>query len=239
MKDQLKDWQSSMEKFSAEDILRFFLDIFQDRITLASSLGAEDQVLTHMVLKINPKARIFVLDTGRLPNATYETMSATQSKLNAKYEVYAPNQQDLESLVNQKGINLFYESVENRKACCFVRKVEPLQRALSSCDAWITGIRRAQSITRATMKQIEWDDSYDILKLNPLAYWSQSDVWDYIKDNQIPYHPYHDQGYPSIGCEPCTRAIQPGEDSRPGRWWWEAPETKECGLHLNQKKESQ
>ena len=234
MKTQITTWQASLEKSSPEKLLSFFMNQLGKDLILASSLGAEDQVLTDMMIKIDPKARVFVLDTGRLPNATYETIAATQKTLGIQYEIYTPPHQALEKLVNEKGINLFYESIENRKACCYTRKVEPLKRALSTCTAWVTGIRRAQAVTRASMPQIDWDEDHQKLKLNPLAYWSQSQVWAYIKDNQVPYHPYHDLNYPSIGCEPCTRPVKPGEDTRSGRWWWESPENKECGLHSGQ-----
>jgi len=172
------------------------------------------------------------LDTGRLHNDTYETMAKTSQKYGFNYEVYYPSQEHLEELIQKKGINLFYESVENRKACCRIRKVEPLSRALSKVSAWVTGLRKAQSVTRADIPLVEWDDVHQIIKINPLHDWSESDVWNYIKENSIPYNPLHDQGVPSIGCAPCTRAIKPGEDIRSGRWWWESPESKECGLHL-------
>ena len=147
--------------------------------------------------------------------------------------MYFPNDQDVEKMVDDHGLNLFYDSIENRKLCCYVRKVEPLSRALSNFDAWITGLRRAQSVDRANLPFIEWDDAHDMVKINPLASWSKDTVWDYIKRVDVPYNALHDKGYPSIGCDPCTRAIKSGEDERAGRWWWEQSETKECGLHIS------
>ena len=225
---------------AAEDILKYFLFIYsktndaesKDRIALASSLGAEDQVLTHMVLSIKPDARIFVLDTGRFHSETYELMTETMKKYNMRYEVLFPERTDIEQLESEHGPNLFYESVENRKKCCESRKVKPLKRILSTLDVWITGLRRDQAVTRGTIGKVEWDRDNALIKLNPLAHWSEEDVWDYIRKHDIPHNKLHDQGFPSIGCAPCTRAIKVGEDIRAGRWWWETPEQKECGLHL-------
>lgn len=225
LKDELKT-------ASAEEVLARVLPEFGSKIILASSLGAEDQVLTYMAFRIDPKVRIFVLDTGRLHQETYDVMAETRSKLGVTYEVYFPDTKAVEEMVNAKGINLFYDAVENRKMCCGVRKVAPLKRALSTADAWITGLRRSQSVTRAALETVEWDDGFDMLKVNPLAAWSEDDVWDYIKSNKVPYNALHDKGFPSIGCAPCTRAVAPGEDVRAGRWWWEDPANKECGLHV-------
>ena len=224
--------QQELKQASAQDVLVRVLAEFGNRIVLASSLGAEDQVLTHMAFSINPDVRVFVLDTGRLHSETYDVIAETQSKLGVKYEIYFPDAKSVEDMVNEKGINLFYASVENRKTCCGIRKVEPLRRALSSADAWITGLRRSQSVTRAKLDTVEWDDAHNMLKVNPLADWSEDDVWQYIKLNSVPYNALHDVGFPSIGCAPCTRAIAPGEDVRAGRWWWEDPANKECGLHV-------
>ena len=146
-------------------------------------------------------------------------------------QVFFPDHQKIEAMVNSKGINLFYESVENRKLCCNLRKIEPLKRAFDGLKVWICGLRREQSVTRNTMQKVEWDEANGLIKLNPLIDWSETDVWNFIQSNKIPYNPLHDKGFPSIGCLPCTRAIIPGEDIRAGRWWWENPETKECGLH--------
>lgn len=222
------------EKYSAlpiDALLREFLERYNERIALASSLGAEDQVLTDLVLKLKPTARIFILDTGRLPQETYLTMEATMEKYQFKYEVYCPNNSQLEQLQREYGPNLFYKSIEHRKLCCQVRKIEPLQRVLKTVDVWITGLRREQAVTRTDIEIIEWDETNQLLKLNPLADWTTEQVWQYIKANQVPYNKLHDLNYPSIGCAPCTRAVQSGEHERAGRWWWEAPEHKECGLH--------
>ena len=223
------------ENESVESLLMCFLEAHQGRIALASSFGAEDQVLTDILLTIDPKAKIFTLDTGRLSEETYAVMDRTNQKYGIKVEVYCPQSSAVEALYQTQGINGFRESIENRKACCQVRKMEPLRRALSTLDVWITGLRRAQAPTRETMRLIEWDEANGLIKLNPLIEWDEKQVWDYIKTNKVPYNALHDSGYPSIGCAPCTRAIREGEDIRAGRWWWENPEHKECGLHLKGK----
>lgn len=201
------------------------------RIALASSLSIEDQVLTAMLLKIESKARIFFLDTGRHFQETYDLMEETMKRFNFHYEVYAPDSADLESLVSALGPNSFYDSVEKRKHCCEVRKVKPLRRVLGSVDAWISGLRREQSLTREDIHLWEWDRAYEIYKINPIAFWSEEQVWETIRKENIPYSNLYEKGYPSIGCEPCTRAVKPEEDVRSGRWWWEDPNKKECGLH--------
>ncbi|MCM8784927.1 MAG: phosphoadenylyl-sulfate reductase [Candidatus Omnitrophica bacterium] len=220
------------ENKTAEEILKFALEKYQNRVALASSFGAEDVVLIDMILKINPNARIFTLDTGRLPQETYDVMDRIREKYKINIEVYFPDAKLVEEMVSNYGFNLFYKSVELRQLCCKVRKVEPLNRALKGLDAWICGLRREQSVTRTEIRKIEIDTAHNsILKINPLADWTEKQVWNYIKENNVPYNALHDKGYPSIGCAPCTRAIKPGEDIRAGRWWWEAPEKKECGLH--------
>lgn len=216
-----------------EDIIMWALEYFsRDKIALASSLGAEDQVLTDMLLKIEPKARIFTIDTGRLPKETYECAQETMKKYGFRYQVYNPDAATVKKMVEEKGKDLFYESVENRKLCCYVRKVEPLGRALKGLKAWICGLRREQSVTRAELNVIEWDTANGLYKINPLADWTGKQVWDYLRAHNVPYNKLHDRGYPSIGCAPCTRAVKPGEDVRAGRWWWESPDKKECGLHF-------
>jgi phosphoadenosine phosphosulfate reductase len=217
----------------AVEILGWSLEHFGESVALASSLGAEDMVITDMLLKIDPKSRIFTLDTGRLPEETYRVIDRVREKYGVNLEVYFPENDRVEEMVRSHGINLFYDSVEYRKLCCFVRKMEPLKRALSGLDSWICGLRRDQSITRADLAVFELDESNGgILKVNPLIDWSEEDVWKYIRKNDVPYNELHDKNYPSIGCEPCTRAIKTGEDIRAGRWWWESPEQKECGLHM-------
>jgi len=217
--------------YKPEEIIRWFLNEFCDRVALSSSLGAEDQVLTDMIMKITSSARIFTLDTGRLFPETYDLIERTNKKYNTRIEVFFPDYKRVEEMVNEKGINLFYESVENRKQCCGIRKIEPLKRAFSTLDAWICGLRAGQSVTRQNVHIVEWDENNGLLKVNPLARWSESDVWDYIHTSNVPYNSLHDQGFPSIGCQPCTRAVKSWEDVRAGRWWWEQPESKECGLH--------
>ena len=220
------------EKKSASDILSWAVKEFGDKVSLASSFGAEDVVLIDLLVKMNPKARIFTLDTGRLNEETYDVMERIRSKYKISIESYFPDRQKVEALERQKGFFSFRESVDNRKECCGIRKVEPLGRALSCLKAWMTGLRREQAVTRTTIQKIEIDEAHGgILKINPLADWSEKQVWDYIKANKVPYNRLHDRGYPSIGCAPCTRAVKPGEDIRAGRWWWENPENKECGLH--------
>jgi len=218
-------------------VLSWALEHFgSGKVAFASSLGAEDQVLTDMLLKIEPRAVIFTLDTGRLPQETYDCMGETMRKYGFRYEVYAPDNGAVEKMVSKKGPNLFYENAENRELCCRIRKVEPLKRALEGKKAWICGLRREQSLTRAELNLIEWDDGNRLYKINPLIHWTEKQVWDYIRGKDVPYNKLHDQGYSSIGCAPCTRAVKSGEDVRAGRWWWESPEKKECGLHLKEGK---
>ncbi len=254
---------------TAEEVIKWAIKEFQDRVALASSFGVEDVVLIDMLVKgfnelraVNCETqilqpRIFTLDTGRLPEETYEIIEKIREKYGVNFEVYFPNTSEVEEMVRKYGPNLFYESVEKRQLCCRVRKVEPLNRALENLDAWICGLRREQSITRANIKKVEYEcriskvsqtesprfqavsnekqttnrETRMIVKINPLADWTEGDVWRYVKENKVPYNALHDKNYPSIGCAPCTRAIKPGEDIRSGRWWWEAPEKKECGLH--------
>jgi len=198
----------------------------------ASSLAAEDMVLTDLILKAGLPIGIFSLETGRLHKETLGMVERVQERYGYEIALYRPVQAAVDAYVEKKGINAFYDSVELRKECCQIRKVEPLGRALNGKKAWVTGQRRAQSATRSDLSVQEYDGSHCMEKFNPLADWSEQEVWDYIRANDVPYNPLHDQGYPSIGCEPCTRAIQPGEDVRAGRWWWENPDSKECGLHL-------
>ena len=225
------------DKSSPEEILTYLVDRYGDKLILASSLGVEDQVLTNMLSILSDKISIFVLDTGRLPQETYDLISRTMRRYAFNYQVYYPDQQAVEQMVSEKGPNHFYDSLDNRKECCGIRKVEPLKRALDGKKAWITGIRRAQSIDRMGTELFEWDDAHNMIKINPLISWSKDDVWDYVKRHDIPYNALHDQGYPSIGCAPCTRAVPPGEDDRSGRWWWEESVKKECGLHVNYNQE--
>jgi phosphoadenosine phosphosulfate reductase len=214
------------------------LDILRDIVAhhspavFASSLAAEDMVLTDLILRHQLQIGIFTLQTGRLHAETVGMLDTIQTVYDYTVTPFYPNQDAVDQYVSTKGINAFYNSTDLRKECCHIRKIEPLNRALAGNAAWITGQRRAQSVTRTELAVKEDDTAHGMFKFNPLADWSEEDIWDYIRTNNVPYNPLHDQGYPSIGCEPCTRAIEPGEDIRAGRWWWENPDTKECGLHV-------
>ncbi len=226
-----------LETKNAKDILSWSMEKFSPKIAFASSFGAEDVVVIDLMNKIDKNnARIFTLDTGRLNPETYEVMDRIQKKYQIPIETLFPDHLEVEKMVYENGINLMYESVSNRKLCCEIRKVHPLKRILGTLDAWITGLRRDQTFTRANTKKIEIDSSNNnIFKINPLADWTNDMVWDYIKQNGLPYNKLHDAGYPSIGCAPCTRAILSGDDLRSGRWWWENNLHKECGLHWTKK----
>jgi phosphoadenosine phosphosulfate reductase len=238
---QIKKIAEEMEDQSAMEVLKWAINAYSPKIALASSFGAEDVILIDMMVKINKeKTKIFTLDTGRLNQETYDVMDAIRKKYGIQIEVYFPEQRETEEMVKIKGMNLMYESVENRKLCCEIRKVHPLNRALSKLDGWITGLRREQAITRANIYKLEIDSSHgNIAKINPLADWTNEMIWDYIHKNNVPYNKLHDSGYPSIGCEPCTRAVHRGEDPRAGRWWWENATQKECGLHWDPTKKYQ
>lgn len=216
---------------TAEKILDEAQKVFGGCIAFATSLGAEDQVITRMLSVINKDSFIFTLDTGRVFPESYDLLHRTINRYGVEIKSYYPTTAQVEEMVNSKGINLFYESIENRKLCCHVRKIVPLQRALQGMDAWITGLRREQSVTRTDIKIVEWDAGNGLIKINPLLDWTETQVWDYITEHNVPYNKLHDEGFPSIGCQPCTRAISAGEDLRAGRWWWEMPDSKECGLH--------
>ncbi len=227
----IDDWNAEFEDGSAENLLSFFLKEYKGKIALSSSMSVEDQLLTKMVVNIDPEARIFTLDTGRLFPETYDLIDRTSKKYKKEIEVFFPESSDIEKMVHDKGMNLFYSSIENRKLCCNLRKLKPLARAMKGLEVWITGLRREQSVTRVDMQMIEWDENNNLLKLNPLINWIEEEVWKRVKEDNIPYNPLHKKGFVSIGCQPCTRAILPGEDPRAGRWWWENPDTRECGLH--------
>lgn len=230
-KEQIAIWNKDLENSSAEEIIGFFASHFKDKIALSSSLGLEDQILTRMVSSINSNTEIFTLDTGRLFPETYDLIDLTAKKYKTKIQVHFPEPNDIETMVVEKGMNLFYDSIENRKLCCGLRKLKPLSKALKGLDAWFTGLRRDQSVTRTDLHIVEWDENNGLIKVNPLINWSEEDVWNYINEHKVPFNPLHKKGFASIGCQPCTRAIEEGEDIRAGRWWWENPETKECGLH--------
>ena len=232
IKLNIKELNKSSKSMILQERLSFIINAFSSRFCLASSMGLEDQLLTHYLLQEDINAAIFILDTQRLNLETYQLIKKTMNVYQFKYQIYYPEPSAVDQLVAQKGEFSFYDSIENRKECCGIRKVEPLQRALSNVDAWITGLRKAQSVTRDNVAFVEQDEAHGIYKFNPLFDWRFNDVFEKVKSLSIPYNSLHDKGYPSIGCEPCTRAIQPGEDLRSGRWWWEKPEQKECGLHL-------
>ncbi len=217
-----------------EDVLAWALDRFHPRIALASSFGAEDVVLIDMLWRLNPAARVVTLDTLRLHTETYDVIDRIRARYGGEVEILYPELAAVDRLVRERGYNCFYASVQNRQACCGIRKVEPLGRALADLDAWITGLRRDQAASRADVHNVEIDEGHGgILKLNPLADWSDDQVWAYIREHDVPYNALHDQGYPSIGCQPCTRAVAPHEDPRAGRWWWEQDAVaKECGIHV-------
>ena len=231
MQDKIEELNLKFQDSSPEEILTWGITNFTGKIAFSTSLGAEDQVITHMIAGLSKPAKIFTLDTGRLFQETYDLLDITRKKYGLPIGIYFPDASRVEEMVQAKGINLFYESVENRQLCCHIRKIEPLKRALAGMEIWITGMRKEQSVTRALTDMIQWDPVYNIIKVNPLIHWSAEMVWQYIHDRKIPVNELHSQGYPSIGCLPCTRAIEPGEDVRSGRWWWELAEFKECGLH--------
>lgn len=226
----IRDLNERFRDAPAEEVVGFFLQAYKGRIALSSSLSIEDQTLTDIIVR-QGGTRIFTLDTGRLFPETYQLIDKTNLTYGIQLEVFFPDYNEVQRMVQEEGINLFYNSIESRHRCCQVRKQEPLQRAFKGLDAWICGLRREQSVTRQDMQVVEWDAMHQLIKVNPLISWTEKQVWDYIKEHQVPYNKLHKQGYPSIGCEPCTRAVKPGEDVRAGRWWWESPDHRECGLH--------
>lgn len=216
---------------AVSEALTSLADRFPGRAVFSTSFGIEDQVITHIIFSNNLPIRVFTLETGRLFRETYYVWNRTLEVYNKKIEAYFPDTEAVQQLISKKGPASFYESVENRKECCRIRKIEPLQRALAGAACWITGIRASQSDNRQGMTQVEWDSGHNLVKFHPLYHWSLDDIWDYAKEYHIPYNPLHDKGFPSIGCAPCTRAVGDGEDFRAGRWWWEDKSKKECGLH--------
>lgn len=228
---QIEQLNKKFAKNTSLEVIEYFTSKYQNNIAFATSLGLEDQIIIQMIASLNKNIKIFTLDTGRIFPETYDLIEKTQNRYKVKLEIYFPKSQEVEKMVNEKGINLFYKNIENRKLCCGIRKIEPLKRALTGIDFWISGLRRGQSPTRTNVKMIEWDSNNSLTKISPLINWEIEDCWDYIKKNNIPYNTLNDKGFLSIGCQPCTRAISPGESFREGRWWWENPTTKECGLH--------
>ncbi|MBQ7419345.1 MAG: phosphoadenylyl-sulfate reductase [Prevotella sp.] len=227
----IRDLNERFRDASAQEVVGYFLQAYSGRIALSSSLSIEDQTLTDIIVRHDKKARIFTLDTGRLFPETYQLIDKTNLTYGIQIEVFFPDYREVQRMVCEEGINLFYNSIESRHRCCQIRKIEPLNRAFQGLDVWICGLRREQSVTRQDMQVVEWDEMHQLIKVNPLISWTEQQVWDYIRQHHVPYNKLHDKNYPSIGCEPCTRAVQPGEDVRAGRWWWESPDHRECGLH--------
>jgi len=231
-KQQLTEkYNAQLAGKSIEEKLRFLLENHKGNIVFTTSFGYEDQVITDYIFRNNYDIKVITLDTGRLFPETYKVYRSTLERYDKPIKAYFPPSEKVEELLNNKGPFSFYESLENRKECCYIRKVIPLKRALSGNEIWITGLRASQSENRTDMQEFEWDSGNKILKYNPLLDWSLEQTVAYIKENNVPYNVLHDKGFVSIGCEPCTRAIQPGQDFRAGRWWWEQGSGKECGLH--------
>jgi phosphoadenosine phosphosulfate reductase len=230
---ELADLNARFEDASPSDILRWVDQRFGRTAVQMSSFGLEDVALFDMYWRVNPRARLLTLDTWRLPTETYTVMDQVKLRYKVDIEVFQPDPEAVARMVAEKGFNLFYRGRANRIECCHIRKVEPLERALASADAWITGLRRDQGMDRGNIAIVEWDEAHGNYKVNPLANWTFEQVRQYVDEHNVPYNELHDKGYPSIGCAPCTRAVQPGEDPRAGRWWWESdPNAKECGLHI-------
>jgi len=234
LQNQLTQIAELAEALPIEEVITNLSKQFPGKVTFSTSFSFEDQLITHKILSNKIPVSIFTLDTGRLFEETYSVWSATNERYNTKIRAYYPDHTLLEPYVAENGPNSFYESVDQRKACCYVRKVEPLKRALKDNAIWITGLRAEHSANRHDMPQVEWDESNQIIKYHPLLHWTTKEVKDFINQYNIPYNILHDRGFVSIGCAPCTRAIKPGEDFRAGRWWWEDNTKKECGLHVHQ-----
>ena len=232
--EQLTDLASALEALDLNERLKLLARTFPaGSIAFSSSLGLEDQAITHAISQTQVPVRIFTLDTGRLFEETQSLLAATRERLGVQVQVFVPDALLLQEFLTSQGPNSFYESVEGRLECCRIRKVEPLRRALQGAQVWITGLRREQSANRATLPIAEWDSEHKLVKVHPLIDWSEEQLRDYVATNNIPVNRLHAKGFPSIGCAPCTRAVKPGEDPRSGRWWWEIPNKKECGLHLH------
>jgi phosphoadenosine phosphosulfate reductase len=227
----LSQLEKAFSEKPAEEALRFAASLFPGAVRFSSSLGQEDQVLTDIIVRHQLGIGIFTIDTGRLFNEAYETLERTRARYKVNIDVFFPQSSAVEQMVNDKGVNLFYDSVPNRQLCCNIRKVEPLNRALQGAAVWITGLRASQTGLRRQTSLVEWLPEKQVYKINPLLHWSIEDTLNYLETFSVPYNPLHDRGFISIGCAPCTRAVEPGEDPRAGRWWWEQSQ-KECGLHL-------
>jgi phosphoadenosine phosphosulfate reductase len=227
------------DSLGPQEILGWAIKNFHPGIALSCSFGApEGLAILDMMHRIDPRSRVFVLDTGRIPQATHDLIDRVRDRYDKEIEVVLPRAEDVQSMVRARGMNLFYESIESRQLCCRVRKVEPLNRYLSGLEAWVSGLRRDQNVTRADTPKVEIDYIHGgIVKVNPIADWSRDDVLGYVKAHNVPINRLHAEGYPSVGCEPCSRPVRPGEDERAGRWWWEQPETRECGIHVGEEEQ--
>jgi len=232
-RERIAAWRDALGDLPAEEILAWAAETFPGKVALASSLGVEDQVLMHLIAARRLPISVFTLDTGRLFPEAYDLIAETSSRYGVPIRVFLPEAEDVESMIAMHGVNLFRESVAARKRCCEVRKLRPLRRALVDLRAWVCGLRREQSVTRAEVEAVEWDETNGLVKINPLRAWTEADVWAYVREHDVVYNPLHDRGFPSVGCAPCTRAVEPGEDVRAGRWWWESAEHRECGLHAH------
>ncbi len=230
--ENIKTIIHQISRLNPVEALSFLVNEFPGQITFSSSFSIEDQVIAHQILSNNIPVSIFTLDTGRLFAETYSVWSSTNEKYGAKIKAYYPDRALLENYLTDKGPNAFYDSVDNRKQCCYIRKVEPLKRALAGNAVWVTGLRAEHSPERKDLQLVEWDNGNKIIKYNPLLWWPTEELRTYISEHNVPYNILHDKGFVSIGCAPCTRAIKPGEDFRAGRWWWEEEGKKECGLHV-------
>ncbi|NPA67154.1 MAG: phosphoadenylyl-sulfate reductase [Chlorobi bacterium] len=234
----IQELTQKIQNLPIEEQLEFLAKEFEGRIAFSTSFGQEDQIISHIILSNNIPIEIFTLDTGRMFEETYKIWNITNKKYNTKITAYFPDKNEVEKMVKEKGIYSFYNSIDDRKECCNIRKVYPLTRALKNIDLWITGLRAEQSVTRTDLALLEENKTFNVIKFNPLTKWTYQDVLDYIKQNNIPYNELHDKGFLSIGCAPCTRAVKKGEDIRAGRWWWESKDKKECGLHVDSKVET-
>lgn len=228
---KITELENLLKDQSPEAGLRLLSQRFEGSIVFSTSFGLEDQAISHLIFNQNLPIEVFTLDTGRMFTETYSTWRQTLESYQHPIKAYYPNAEAIQNFVTEKGPNSFYESVENRKGCCYIRKVEPLQRALKGKDIWITGLRAEQSPNRQNMPQLEWDEANQVIKFHPILHWTWAELNEFIQKNHVPYNSLHDKGFVSIGCAPCTRAIRPGEDFRAGRWWWEDSSKKECGLH--------
>ncbi|MEO6187587.1 MAG: phosphoadenylyl-sulfate reductase [Ginsengibacter sp.] len=233
LQNQISGIQQQVNELTIEEVFQQLSNEFPGQVTFSTSFSFEDQLISHKILSNSFPFSIFTLDTGRLFPETYSVWNSTNENYKTRVKAYYPDSSLLESFVAEKGPNSFYESVENRKACCYIRKVEPLKRALNGNAVWVTGLRAEHSENRHDMPQVEWDPANHIIKYHPILNWTTEEVKHYISENNIPYNPLHDKGFVSIGCAPCTRTVRPGESFRAGRWWWEDNAKKECGLHVH------